>query len=413
MYLTQKNHIRADKETYKILKFFTRRSKDLYNYTLYNVRQHFFSNKQFLKYESAYHLVKDNENYQILTSQVAQQTMKIVNRNFKSFFGLLKARKKGTYTEKVNIPKYLPKDDHFPCVFPKKTFKIEGNQVRLSLGLNFTKQYGVRYLYFTMPAHVIGKHVKEVRILPKQNGLYFEIEYIYLENAQKSDLDKNAYFSIDLGLDNFATCITTNGTSFILEGKGIKSFNRWWNKKKARIQSIHDKQKNKKGSQKLGNHYKKRQHVINEYMNKNVHHIIQYCLKHQIGNIVIGELKNIKNSINLGRKNNQNFVNIPYTLFKKKLKGKCELYGIKYSEVDEAYTSQQCSHCGTIDKRNRKYRGLYICKNCGNVLNADVNGALNILRKVAPKSLIGSSGTVDVPTRIRTFEVKLLRSPVR
>ncbi|MGZ7049775.1 MAG: RNA-guided endonuclease InsQ/TnpB family protein, partial [Methanobacterium sp.] len=120
-------------------------------------------------------------------------------------------------------------------------------------------------------------------------------------------------------------------------------------------------------------------------------------------------LKNIKQNINIGRKNNQNFVNIPYNLFKQKLKSKCELYGIEYVETNESYTSQRCSQCGTIDKTNRKYRGLYVCKNCGNVLNADVNGAINILKKVAPESfVIGSSGAVDVPNRIRTLDVKLL-----
>lgn len=121
-----------------------------------------------------------------------------------------------------------------------------------------------------------------------------------------------------MGLDNFAACISTKGTSFILEGRGIKSFNRWWNKEKAKLQSIYTKQGIKKG-RKLCYLYRKRKSTINEYINKNVHYIIQHCLKNKIGNIVIGELKNIKQGINIGRKNNQNFTNIPYTLFKQKL----------------------------------------------------------------------------------------------
>ncbi|MEN6592041.1 MAG: IS200/IS605 family accessory protein TnpB-related protein [Methanobacterium sp.] len=107
----------------------------------------------------------------------------------------------------------------------------------------------------------------------------------------------------------------------------------------------------------------KRKNVINEYMNKNVQYIIQYCLKNKIGNIIIGELKNIKQNINIGRKNNQNFVNIPHNLFKQKIKSKCELYGIEYIETSESYTSQKCSQCRIIDKTNRKHRGLYTCKN--------------------------------------------------
>lgn len=233
------------------------------------------------------------------------------------------------------------------------------------------------------------------------------MEYVYLQEPKKPKLNKDNYLSVDLGLDNFATCVTTDGTSFIIEGKGIKSFNRWWNKEKAKLQSIYDKQKIQKGK-KLCYLFRKRKHVINEYMNKSVHYIVQYCIENKIGNIVIGELKNIKQNINIGRKNNQNFVNIPYNLFKQKLKSKCELYGMEYIETSESYTSQECSQCGVVKKSNRKHRGLYVCKDCGNVLNADVNGAINILRKVAPESMIGSSGTVDMPIRIRTFEVKLL-----
>lgn len=108
-------------------------------------------------------------------------------------------------------------------------------------------------------------------------------------------------FSIDLGLDNFTACIPTKGTSFILEGRGIKSFNRWWNKEKARLQSIYTKQGIKKG-RKLCYLYRKRKSMINEYINKNVHYIIQHCLKNKIGNIVIGELKNIKQGINIWEK---------------------------------------------------------------------------------------------------------------
>ncbi len=404
MYLTQKNHIRTDKKTYQMLKILTKLSKNLYNHTLYTVKQHYDLNNSFLKYESAYHIVKTNENYQLLPSQVAQQTMKIVDRTFKSFFGLLKQRKKGNYNRPVHIPHYLPKDGYFPCIFPKGMFKVENDQLRLSLGINFTEQYKTRYLYFTIPKHVIGKEIKEIRILPRCNGTYFEIEYIYIEEPIKVELDKSEYLSIDLGLDNFATCVSTNGTSYIIEGRGIKSFNRWWNKSKAKLQSVYDKQGIKKG-RKLCYLYRKRKNIINEYMNKAVNHIIKDCLKNKIGNIVIGELKNIKQNINFGKRNNQNFVNISYGLFKQKLKSKCELYGIEYVEVAENYTSQTCSHCGVIKKSNRKYRGLYVCSDCGTVINADVNGAINILRKVAPDALLGSSGVVNTPTRIRTSKM--------
>lgn len=277
MYLTQENHIRVGKGDYRVLRIITRRSKNLYNHTLYTVRQCFELNNRFLAYESMYHLVKDNENYRFLPSQVAQQTMKVVDRVFKSFLDLLRELKKGNYDKPVNIPRYLPKDGFFLCVFTKDMMKIEVDKIRLSLGLNFAKEYGVKYLYFTIPENIRGEKIKEVRILPRCNGLYFEIEYVYLQEPERLELDKDSYFSIDLGLDNFATCITTNGTSLILEGKGIKSFNRWWNKEKAKLQSIYTKQEIKVG-RKLCYLFRKRKNVINEFMNKTVNHIIQHCL---------------------------------------------------------------------------------------------------------------------------------------
>ena len=416
MYLVQKNHLRRlSKEEYQLLKHLTRLSKNLYNNTLYTVRQYFFNNGTYLKYEKAYHYVKDNKNYEMLPSQVAQQTMKVVDRTFRSFFGLLKRRKKGTYNRPIRFPRYLPKDGYFPCIFQKDMFKVEGERVRLSLGRYFAKELGHKYLRYKMPAHVVGKRIKEVRILPRYHGLYFELEYVYEVEPGKPKLDRHKYLAIDLGVNNFATCVTTSGTAFILEGKGLKSYNCWWNKQKARLQAIYDKQKLSHGK-KMGWLLRTRKGVIGNYMAQAVNYIINHCLKNKIGNIVIGELKDIKQNINIGRKNNQHFGYIPFGLFKQKLKSKCEYYGINYIEVNEAYTSQTCSNCGIVRKSNRKYRGLYVCKNCGMVLNADVNGAINILKKVVSKSVrIRNSGLVSRPVRIRlptVLESKLLTKPL-
>ena len=407
MYLTQKNHLRATKAEYQLLRYLTRLSKNLYNTTLYTVRQSFFDTSSYLNYELAYHLLKENENYRKLPSQVAQQTMKAVDRAMKSFFGVLKARKMGNYNRPIHLPRYLPKEGYFPCTFAADMIKVEGDMIRLSLGRYLTKELGERYLRYKLPPQVVGKRIKEVRIVPRYNGRYFEIEYVYDTPPEKHRLDQNNYLAIDLGLDNFATCVSTSGPAFILEGKGLKSYNRWCNKEKAKLQSVYDKQ----GVELLVGRelawlLQKRKNVVNNYMNQAVNYIIQYCLTNKTGTLVIGELKGIKQHINIGRKNNQNFVGIPYGLFKQKLKAKCAFYGISYLEVNEAYSSQTCSNCGIVRKSNRKYRGLYVCRSCGMVLNADVNGAINILKQVVPESLflrggIGNSGLVNRPVRIR------------
>jgi len=403
LYSTQKNHLRGlSKREYGILRLLTRFSKNLYNHTLYTVRQHFFTNNEYLRYEGAYHKIKLHETYQRLPSQVAQQAMKLVDRAMRSFIGLLKKKAQGTYPNKVGLPKYLPKTEHMVCIFPKDSFKVKEGKIRLSLGKTFRK-LGLRYLYFQLPPQINDKTLKEVRILPRYQGRYFEMEYVYQVEPAAPPLDLTIGLGIDLGLNNFATCVSTNGTTFIMEGKGLKSYNCWWNKQKAKLQSVYDKQKYL-GGNRMGKLLQKRQFVLRNFMAQTVNRIIQECLRQKIGTVVIGELTAIKQGSNLGRKTNQNFQYIPFGWFKQKLGAKCEQYGIRYVEVNEAYTSQTCSVCGVRRKKYRKYRGLYVCGDCGTVRNADVTGAINILKKVVPESSlkgIGNSGRVNRPRRIR------------
>lgn len=247
MYKTQKNHIRCDKQTYKLLRLLCHFSKNLYNYALYHIRQHYFKTQEYLPYESVYHLVKENENYRLLPSQVAQQTLISVDEAFKSFLSLLKAKKEGRIDKKISIPTYLPKEGMYQIVFPKDQFKVEGNKLRLSLGRNFYREFGVRYLYFELPQNITGKKPKEVRIIPKFCGRWFEIEYVYEEEEKFCNLDRSKYLSIDLGLDNFAAVVDTIGTAFLIEGRFLKSVNRWYNKQRARLQSVYSKQGIKSG----------------------------------------------------------------------------------------------------------------------------------------------------------------------
>lgn len=117
---------------------------------------------------------------------------------------------------------------------------------------------------------------------------------------------------------------------------------------------------------------------------------------------MIGELNKGITNIDIGKQNNQKLHQMPYGKFLNALKYKAKERGIQIIQVDEAYTSQTCSHCDTVDKTNRAHRGLYVCKTCGTVLNADVNGALNILKKVSPSSVNGVGvGVLTNPMRLR------------
>jgi len=401
MYLVQKNQLRGlPKHEYQILRQLTHLSKNLYNQTLFTVRQYYFAHGSFLPYEQAYHLLKDDDNYRMLPSQVAQQTMKVVNRSIQSFFRLLRERKKGNYNRPIRMPHYLPKDGYFVCIFPKDMIKVEGNMIRLSLGRYFVKELGIRYLHYKLPPHIQGKSIKEVRLLPRYNGRFFQIEYVYVVDTETPKLNPSQRLGIDLGLNNFATCVATTGAAFIIEGKGLKSYNRWWNKQKARVQAVYAKQGVKFGK-KLATFLQKRQNVVNNYMAQAVHRIIQECLTQKIGTLVIGKMKDIKQHITLGKKTNQQFQYIPFGVFKQKLRAKCEYYGIIVVEVGEAYTSQTCSVCGVRNKKHRKHRGLFVCADCNIVRNADVNGAINILKVASESVRIGSSGRVNRPVRIR------------
>jgi len=408
MYLTQKNHLRVGKKTYKLLRILAHLSKDLYNLALYVTRKHYELNGSFLPYAKAYHLVKDSEPYKLLPSQVAQQTMKIVERNYRSFFRLLNERKKGNYHRPTHPPRFLPKDGHFVLIFPYQSFRVKEDKVILTLGRNFAKKFGVMHLEIPLPKNIKGHGIKEVRILPKYNTLWFEVEYVYEVQPEKRDLDYSKYLAVDLGVDNFATCVSTTGTAFIIEGRWLKSFNRWWNKEKAHLQSQYDRQGVKFGK-KMARLLRKRRNVMNNFMNQVANYIIKYCLENKIGNIVIGELEEAKQRVSLGKVNNQNFQYIPYGLFKQKLKAKCERYGINFIEVDEAYTSKVDALALEPLEKKEKCWGRRICRglyqsSTGVLINADVNGALNILRKVAgdsPVRGIVGSGRVNRPVRVR------------
>ena len=224
-------------------------------------------------------------------------------------------------------------------------------------------------------------------------------------------MNTNNYLSVDCGLDNLLTCFdSSNQNAFIIDGKPLKSHNHHFNKVKAKLQSTYEtnkiKDKNTNRFIKLSEY---RKNVINNYFNQTVNKVIKYCINNEIGNIIIGDFKGIKQEINTGKINNQNFVSIPYGILKRKLEAKCNYYGIKYVSQEESYTSKCsaldlekiCKHETYLGKRIK--RGLFRSKD--NILiNADVNGAINILRKYKCKSdrdlsLTDVSGAISHPVR--------------
>ena len=179
----------------------------------------------------------------------------------------------------------------------------------------------------TIPPVILDKKVKEIRIIPRSDGRFFEIQYTYEAGSDiREELDINKAISIDAGINNFATCVTSEGRSFILDGRRLKSINQWYNKNNSRLQSIKDKQNISVKTRQQSLLERNRNNRVNDYISKCARHIINYCLDNNIGNIVIGYDPTLQKESNIGRRNNQNFVNIPFGRLKDKLGYLCDYY---------------------------------------------------------------------------------------
>ena len=414
MYLTIKQQVKhLSKEDYKSIKHLCHIAKNLTNQAIYNVRQYYFNEGEYLNYEKNYALLKSSENYKMLNSNMAQQILKEVDGSFKSFFGLLKLAKKGKYAFKdCKLPNYLPKDSYTTLVIG--FVRLNGNKLILPFSNTYKKTH--KRVEITIPHILLHKKVKEIRIIPKANARFFEIQYIYEAECIQRNLNPNNVLALDLGINNLVTAVSSNGNSFIIDGKRLKSINQWYNKTNAKLQSIKDKQHyGKKPTNRQKAITRDRNNKVNDYMNKVARKVIDYCISNDIGTLVVGYNETFQRDTNMGKVNNQTFVNIPYGQLRSKLEYLCELNDIVFVKQEESYTSKASFWDRDVipiyNNDNPKtytfsgkriYRGMYQCAN-GKCLNADINGALNILRKSNVVSLEGlyTRGEVDTPIRIR------------
>ncbi|MDY5278411.1 transposase [Sharpea porci] len=414
MYLTVKQKVKhLSIAEYGILRELCHTAKNLANEAIYNVRQYYFTEGEYLNYEKNYALLKDSPNYKMLNSNMAQQILKEVDGSFKSFFGLLKLAKKGKYSFKdCKLPRYLPKDGFTTLVIG--FVRLNGNKLILPYSNAFRKTH--KPVEIKMPPILADKHVKEIRIIPKSGARFFEIQYTYEAECIQRNLNQNNALALDLGVNNLVTAVSNRGGSFIIDGRKLKSINQWFYKENARLQGIKDRQGDKR---KTTNRQKaladKRNRQSNDYMSKTAKKIIDYCIAHDIGKLIIGYNETFQRNSDMNRRNNQNFVNIPYGRLRSKLEYLCELNDIVFVKQEESYTSKASFWDNdTIPVYNadnpktysfsgkRVRRGLYRTAD-GRLLNADVNGALNILRKssVVDLTVLYGSGEVDTPVRIR------------
>ncbi len=414
MHLTVKQQVKhLSKEDYKTIKELCHIAKNLANEAIYNVRQYYFAEGEFLKYEKNYTLLKNSPNYKALNSNMAQQILKEIDGSFKSFFGLLKLAKQGKYTFKdCRLPHYLPKDGYTTLVIG--FVRLKENKLMLPFSNGFKKTH--KAVEITIPPILLDKKVKEIRIIPKAKARFFEIQYIYEAECVQRNLNTNNALALDLGINNLVTAVSSNGRSFIIDGRKLKSINQWFNKENARLQSIKDKQHyGKKSTNRQKAIARDRNNKVNDYMNKAARKVINYCIANDIGALVVGYNETFQRNSHIGKRNNQNFVNIPYGQLRSKLEYLCKLNGIIFVKQEESYTSKSsfwdrddipvynADNPGEYQfSGKRVHRGQYKTAS-GKTINADVNGALNIMRKssVVDVSILYGRGEVDTPVRIR------------
>ena len=415
MYLILKQQIKhLTKEEYNILRELCRIAKNLTNQAIYNVRQHYFQEKQYLRYEANCYEMKYFENYKLLNSNMAQQTLKNVDQMFKSFFALIKLAKQGKYNFRhIRLPNYLPKNGYTNLIIGQIRLRKD-NILTIPFSNTFKKKYNNK-IEIKIPQVLEDKKIKQIQIIPKFNARFFEIQYTYEIQEENIKLNTNNALAIDLGVNNLCTCVTNTGKSFIIDGKKLKSINQFFNKQNAKLQSIKDKQNIKRQTKQQYLISNKRKNRVDDYINKTCRYIINYCIVNGIETLVIGYNQSFQCKTNLGKRNNQIFTQLPFGKIREKLEYLCKRYNINYVMQEESYTSKASffddDELPTYNMDNpqtyefsgkRVKRGLYQTKD-GYLFNADCNGALNILRKskAVDLTILCHRGELDTPKRIR------------
>lgn len=390
MKLVERQFVKPTNEHYETLDQLCFKSKNIYNRANYIIKDHYSKHNEYLNYKQLDKIMQKEECYKQLPSKVSQQTLILLDRNWKSFFASSKDFKTcpHKYKSPPQPPKYLRKQEgRFPTIYSNQAISKKQILSKTNIKINTNKKY------------------TEIRIIPKPFGVVIEI--VYDEPEQQKKTSSKCCF-IDLGINNLAAVSSDHTRPLLVNGRIAKSFNQYYNKKLSLTKS------KKKRMQII----KKRYFRFENYFHHVSKLLVNYCLKYNVGRIIIGYNEEWKQKINLGKKNNQEFCSIPFDKLIQKIIYKCQLQGIDVILTEESYTSKSsffdndplpCYGDKYIPdfSGKRVERGLYKCKD-GFVLNADVNGSLNIGRKVIHDIVVDRS-LVARPVKVNPLQIYIFQ----
>ena len=401
---TLKYHYKANSNEIAMLKLLCRISKNLYNATLYYLRQYYFEHNTIPSYFDTNKILKDNENFHIINTYQSICIIRCAHNNMMKFI-----KKHGS------LPKYLPKNGFYPLYTDQvrpivykghnciklplsndmRTNKVFNNEYEDELIKNFINDYSNKEsinIFFKIPKLLDNKEIHQVRIVPDKKGEYYTIEFSYKDEEYELKPIDDKVMGIDLGVTNLASCVMYNNESFVIDGKSLLSKIQFTSKRLAKLQS--NLPNGIYTSKRIESLRRKNNNYINDYLNKSVKELLNKAKDNNISQIIVGWNKGIKtggikNESLKGKKRaktNQNFISLPISKFKNKLILKALEYGINIIEINESYTSASSFYDNDEIKKDkprsgkRIKRGLYKRKD-GTLINADINAALNMIKK--------------------------------
>ena len=356
-------------------------SKNLYNYANYIIRQEHINNQRYIPYKELNSNLKTHQQYKDCMSQSANCILRLLDKNWKSFFNGLKEYQKNPkkFLGRPHLPKYLKKDGRYPWVIPNNSCYYDKDNNEL--------HFRIKKLHsFKWKSRCLGRLI-QVRFIPR--GCVYVMEIVYEVEIPEAIKESGRIVGIDLGVNNLITASNNiEKEPFIINGKVLKSINQFYNKRRSNLLSELNRRNKQSWSIKLDNITHKRFNRVKNYIHNATSYVIQWCVENQIDTLIVGHNIEWKQRANIGKVNNQKFLFIPYDMIIQQLKYKCENNGIRFIETEESYTSGTSFLDGELpckenyDKNRRIKRGLF--RSGQGLINSDVNGSLQIIRKVFP-----------------------------